>query len=255
MSAGAHAASVFALGAGSVSFAQIVKASEPAFAAAIGTMAYGARLSKAKWLSLIPVIGGVCLASLGELNFAVGALITASVANVFAAIKGNENKKLMDTPGLSERIGSVGNQFAITTINAFLFTLPIMLLTEGSKLGQFLTFLRTSPLLLKNLISSGLWFYLYNELATLTIKRTGAVTASVANTAKRVIVIIVVALVMKESLTPLKLIGSGIGIGGVILYSIIDKLVDTMKAKREAGVTKASNGTSAAFSEWDARQQ
>merc|ERR1740129_1967127 len=39
-SAGAHAASVFALGAGSVSFAQIVKASEPAFAAAIGTMAY-----------------------------------------------------------------------------------------------------------------------------------------------------------------------------------------------------------------------
>ena len=32
-------------------------------------------------------------------------------------------------------------------------------------------------------------FYLYNELATMTIKKTGAVTASVANTAKRVIVV------------------------------------------------------------------
>jgi solute carrier family 35 protein E1 len=36
-SAGAHAASVFALAAGGVAFGQIVKASEPAFAAIIGT--------------------------------------------------------------------------------------------------------------------------------------------------------------------------------------------------------------------------
>jgi len=225
MSAGAHAASVFALGAGSVSFAQIVKASEPAFAAVIGTLAYGSRLSKAKWLSLIPVIGGVCLASLGELNFAVGALITASVANIFAAIKGNENAKLMSTPGLSDRIGSVGNQFAITTINAFLFTLPLMLLTEGARLGQFLTLLKTSPLLLNNLIGSGLWFYLYNELSTVVIKKTNAVTQSVLNTAKRVIVIIVVGLMLRESLGALKLAGCAIGILGVLLYSVIDDIV------------------------------
>ncbi len=37
---------------------------------------------------------------------------------------------------------------------------------------------------------SGLSFYLYNELATMTIKKTGAVTSSVANTAKRVIVMV-----------------------------------------------------------------
>lgn len=36
-SAGAHAASVFALAAGGVAFGQIVKAAEPAFAAVIGT--------------------------------------------------------------------------------------------------------------------------------------------------------------------------------------------------------------------------
>merc|ERR1719331_3295076 len=44
MSAGAHAASVFALSAGSVSFAQIVKASEPAFAAVIATYFYSAKI-------------------------------------------------------------------------------------------------------------------------------------------------------------------------------------------------------------------
>ena len=46
-----------------------------------------------------------------------------------------------------------------------------------------------------------------------------------ANTAKRVIVIIGVALVMGEALPAQKLIGSAICIGGVMLYSIIDDLM------------------------------
>merc|ERR1719183_3382633 len=171
------------------------------------------------------------MASLGELSFAWAALATAAIANVFAAVKANENKKLMNTEGLSERLGSVGNQFALTTINAFLFCLPVMFLTEGRKLGAFWELCKTTPVILNNMVFSGLWFYLYNELATLTIKKTGAVTQSVANTAKRVIVIIVVAIVMGESLGFLKLLGCGIGIGGVFLYSIIDRLVAGKKDK------------------------
>jgi solute carrier family 35 protein E1 len=164
----------------------------------------------------------------------MAALVTAAIANVFAAVKGNENKKLMGTAGLKDRMGSVGNQFALTTINAFLFSIPIMLLREGAKLGTFFTMAKTNPVIFWNLIGSGLWFYLYNELATLTIKKTGAVTASVANTAKRVIVIVVVALTMGESLNPLKLAGCSIGIGGVFLYSVIDKLVAKFKKKPAA---------------------
>ena len=72
-----------------------------------------------------------------------------------------------------------------------------------------------------NLITSGLYFYLYNELATLTIKKTNAVTQSVANTAKRVIVIVGVAIALGESLEPIKLLGCSIGIGGVLLYSLV----------------------------------
>ena len=81
-----------------------------------------------------------------------------------------------------------------------------------------------------NLLTSGLYFYLYNEMSTLTIKKTNAVTQSVANTAKRVIVIVGVAIVMGELLNPMKLIGCSIGIGGVFLYSIIDDLVAKMSA-------------------------
>merc|ERR1712194_688725 len=127
------------------------------------------------------------------------ALITASLANLFAAFKGNENKKLMDTPGIRDRLGGVGNQFAITTILSFLISLPF-LIAKGAKFGQFVDLFKTNPVVSSNLITSGLYFYLYNELATLTIKKTSATTQSVANTAKRVIVIVGSALAFGESL-------------------------------------------------------
>ena len=222
---GAHSASVFAMGAGAISFAQIVKAAEPAFAAVLAQFVYKKPVSKAKWLCLPVVIGGVILASVKELDFAVSALIAACTANLFAAFKGNENKKLMETPGLKDRMGSVGNQFALTTILGFLMAIPVMILQEGSRLGEFVNLAKTSPAVWVNLVASGLWFYGYNELATMTLKKTGAVTQSVANTAKRVIVIVGVALVLGESLDPIKLLGCSIGIGGVLLYSIIDNLV------------------------------
>eukprot|EP00526_Cylindrotheca_closterium_P010947 CAMPEP_0113625020 /NCGR_PEP_ID=MMETSP0017_2-20120614/12913_1 /TAXON_ID=2856 /ORGANISM="Cylindrotheca closterium" /LENGTH=393 /DNA_ID=CAMNT_0000535099 /DNA_START=46 /DNA_END=1227 /DNA_ORIENTATION=+ /assembly_acc=CAM_ASM_000147 len=222
---GAHSASVFAMGMGAVSFAQIVKASEPAFAAVLSQYVYGKKVSKAKWLCLPIVIGGVILASVKELDFAVSALVSACIANMFAAVRGNENKKLMETPGLKDRIGSVGNQFAITSIIGFLMSIPVVIAKEGSRFGEFVEIAKTSPAVWKNLAASGLWFYGYNEVATMTLKKTGAVTQSVANTAKRVIVIVGVALVLGESLDPMKLIGCSIGIGGVLLYSIIDSLV------------------------------
>jgi solute carrier family 35, member E1 len=222
---GAHSASVFAMGMGAVSFAQIVKAAEPAFAAVLSQFVYGKKVSKAKWLCLPIVIGGVILASVKELDFAWSALISACIANMFAAVRGNENKKLMETPGLKDRIGSIGNQFAITSILGFLLSLPLIALKEGSRFGEFVQLCKTTPAVWMNLVASGLYFYGYNEVATMTLKKTGAVTQSVANTAKRVIVIVGVALVLGESLSPIKLIGCSIGIGGVFLYSIIDNIV------------------------------
>jgi solute carrier family 35 protein E1 len=131
----------------------------------------------------------------------------------------------METDGLKERMGSVGNQFALTTILATLMSLPIMFLKEGARYGEFMELWKTNPAISLNLIASGLYFYGYNELATMTLKKTGAVTQSVANTAKRVIVIVGVALVLGESMDPIKLLGCGIGIGGVFLYSIIDNII------------------------------
>ena len=130
-----------------------------------------------------------------------------------------------ETEGLKDRLGGVGNQFAITSILAFLISLPFMLGKEGGKLGAFIELLQSGTdsgnVLLSNLLASGMYFYLYNELATMTIKKTSAATQSVANTAKRVIVIVGAALAFGESLDPMKMLGCSIGIGGVFAYSLV----------------------------------
>ena len=59
----AHAGAVYAMTAGAVSFGQIVKAGEPVFACIVGYFAYNSRVSMAKLVCLIPVIGGIAIAS------------------------------------------------------------------------------------------------------------------------------------------------------------------------------------------------
>merc|ERR1719329_1700123 len=237
-SAGAHAASVFSLSAGGVAFGQIVKAAEPAFAAVIGTFIYGNKISVYKWLCLIPIIGGVCLAAMKQnadgsfaMDFTVGGLVGALVANAFAAFKGCENKKLMDTPGLKDRIGGVGNQFAIMTIISFLVSIPLVFIREGHRLEEFMVSFRSNPKVFDNVILSGLTFYGYNELSTMTLKKISAVTQSVANTAKRVVVIVGSAIVFNESISGMKAVGCAICIGGVFLNSVID---DFMAPKKKS---------------------
>jgi len=237
--AGAHAATVFALG-GDPLFGQIVKSAEPVLAAIVGTVFYAKAPSFYKVCCLPIIVGGVAFASLKKgddgaymLKFDTTALVFGMIANSFAAFKGGENSKLMSDKGIAQRYGGVGNQFAVTQIVGFIILLPIMYATEGEKIPAFLEQLKTDSNLQFNLIMSGLCFFIYNELATYTLKVTGAVTASVANTAKRVIVMVYMAAVTGKVLTDEQKIGSGIAITGVLLYALIDDLMKPKKGKAD----------------------
>lgn len=94
--AAAHGGSVLALGAGAVSFAQIVKACEPVFAAVVALLVPPVETKPAlAYLMLLVIVGGVGLACVKEgkgveINyFAFG---WASFANLAAALKGKLGK-------------------------------------------------------------------------------------------------------------------------------------------------------------------
>merc|ERR1712129_238260 len=198
--------------------------------ALVNTVFYGKPPSALKALCLPVIVGGVAFASLKKidgayaLKFDMTALQFGMLANCFAAFKGSESKKLMVDKDIKKRYGGIGNQYAVTEIIAFFVSLPVMYAVEGDKLPEFLELLKTSYDLQFNLVMSGLMFYIYNELATMTVKATGAVTSSVANTAKRVIVLLYMAALTGKPLTDEQKIGASIAIGGVLLYSVIDDL-------------------------------
>lgn len=235
-SAAAHSAGVFCLGADPL-FGQIVKAGEPVLSALVNTVFYGKPPSGAKCVCLLFIVGGVAFASLKKgadgayaLKFDQTALVFGMIGNAFAAFKGSENKKLMTMPGVKDRYGGVANQFATTEVLAFLISVPVMVATEGAQWGKFWTLLMTDSQLQIGLLVSGLTFYIYNELATMTIKATGAVTSSVANTAKRVIVMVYMAMITGKALTEEQKIGAAVAIGFVLVYSVIDDVLKMFSA-------------------------
>ena len=98
----------------------------------------------------------------------------------------------METKGLKDRLGTVGSQFAVTQIMAFIMSLPLLYLTRA-KWGEFR---ETRPRTVWSRTTALLAFFA-NE-SDMTIKKTPITRPS--RTRRAVIVIIGVALVMGEAL-------------------------------------------------------
>lgn len=220
----AHAFSVLAMGAGAVSFAQIVKSGEPVFAAATSAILLRDISHPLVYLALVPIIGGVGLASLGEMSFTWTALIAAALANQAAAFKNVVSKGVMGKDW-AKNLGPQ-NTYAVITILALICTLPFVaffdLSTAGAVYQQVLS-MGTGGDVVKYSLLSGVMFYLYNEASFLALSKLTPVTHSVGNTLKRVVIIISSCIVFKTPMTLMGGIGSGVAVAGTLLYSLASK--------------------------------
>jgi solute carrier family 35 protein E1 len=132
-SAGAHGGSVVALGAGAVSFGQILKACEPAFSAVNEVIITGHAQKWQVYATLIPIIGGVALASLSELSFSWLAVVSAMIANESAALKGVMGKNVMKQPWVKAM--GAANQYGVVNILSVIFCIPLVLGLEGPNMA------------------------------------------------------------------------------------------------------------------------
>lgn len=176
------------------------------------------------YASLIPIIGGVGLASLKELSFTWTSLIAASSANQAAALKNVVSKGVMNKPW-AKALGPENN-YSVVTILALLFTLPFVLAFDVRDFASVYDLVVKAGKLkevIQYSILSGLTFYIYNEASFAALEKLSPVTHSVANTLKRVVIIVVSCIVFKTEMTLLGGIGSGIAVLGTLLYSLAKK--------------------------------
>lgn len=216
-----HALSVLSMAVGAVSFGQIVKAGEPVFAAATNAVLLKDIDHPMVYAALLPIIGGVGLASLKELSFTWTALIAASAANQAAALKNVVSKSVMGKPW-AKALGSQ-NTFAVITILALLWTLPMVAIfdvKDAAAVYKQVLAAGTANDAVKYSVLSGLFFYIYNEASFLALARLSPVTHSVANTLKRVLIIVATCVVFKTPISTLGMVGSGVAVLGTLLYSL-----------------------------------
>lgn len=227
----AHGGSVLAMGVGAVSFAQIVKACEPVFAAAIGLLVPPVDVKPIlAYAMLIPIVGGVGIACVKEgkgVDINMEAFMYASIANVAAAFKGKLGGSVVKgLKGDKTKNMDSANVYAVNNILSFIFTVPMVVYSELPTLREEWDASVAEHgfnAVVMNITLSGFFFYIYNEFAFAFTASVGAVTSSVLNTAKRVIIIVVSAVLFNEAMERNTVIGSAIAIGGTFAYSLTSK--------------------------------
>lgn len=170
---GVHVGAVIALGAGAVSFAHIVKASEPVVTCLFNAVLLGQTFPLPVYLTLLPIIGGVAIASMKELSFTMLALSSAMLSNVSSAARGVLSKKTMSGKKIGENLDAQ-NLYAVLTAMSTLILIPMCLAMEGT--GFFSAFKGvaggadfTTKSLAALLALGGASYYAYNEVAFLAL--------------------------------------------------------------------------------------
>ncbi|CAI5473017.1 unnamed protein product [Closterium sp. Yama58-4] len=201
-----------------VSFTHTIKSLEPFFNAAASQFVLGQHVSLPLWLSLLPVVLGVSLASVTELSFNWTGFLTAMTSNIAFTYRNVFSKKAM--VGMDST-----NLYAYISIISLLFCIPPAILMEGPKLlaGGFTDAIAKVGMtkFLSDLFWVGVFYHLYNQLATNTLERVSPLTHAVGNVLKRVFVIGFSIIIFGNTISQQTGIGTAIAIAGVAAYSFL----------------------------------
>ncbi|PKI55371.1 hypothetical protein CRG98_024222 [Punica granatum] len=212
-----HVTSNVSFAAVAVSFTHTVKALEPFFNAAASQFILGQQIPFTLWLSLAPVVLGVSMASLTELSFNWTGFITNNLSFVILA------QTDMDST----------NVYAYISIIALFVCLPPAIIVEGPQLLKHGFNDAIAKVGMTKFISDlfwvGMFYHLYNQLATNTLERVAPLTHAVGNVLKRVFVIGFSIIIFGNKISTQTGIGTCIAIAGVAIYSFIKAKMEEEK--------------------------
>ncbi|KAF8726016.1 hypothetical protein HU200_020600 [Digitaria exilis] len=217
------------LGKVAVSFTHTIKAMEPFFSVLLSVLFLGETPSILVLGSLVPIVGGVVLASMTEVSFNWIGFWSAMASNLT-----NQSRNVFSKKLLADKEDSLDdiNLFSIMTVMAFLLSAPLMLSVEGIKFSP--SYLQSAGVNIKELCVkaalAGTCFHFYQQVSYSLLARVSPVTHSVTNSLKRVVVIVSTVLFFRTPISPINALGTGVALAGVFLYSQLRKAKPKAKA-------------------------
>lgn len=206
------------LGKVAVSFTHTIKAMEPFFSVLLSAFVLGEVPNPWVLASLVPIVGGVALASVTEASFNWAGFWSAMASNLTFQSRNVLSKKLMVKK--EESLDNI-NLFSIITIMSFFLLAPVTLFFEGVKFTP--GYLQSSGLDVKVIalraLLAGICFHAYQQVSYMILQRVSPVTHSVGNCVKRVVVIVASVLFFRTAVSSMNALGTSIALAGVFGYS------------------------------------
>ncbi|GMI80823.1 hypothetical protein like AT3G11320 [Hibiscus trionum] len=199
-----------------VSFNQAVGATTPFFTA---VFAYLMTLKREAWLTyvtLIPVVTGVIIASGGEPSFHLFGFIMCVAATAARALKSVLQGILLSSEG--EKLNSMNLLLYMAPI-AVVFLLPSSLIMEKNVVGITVALARDDVKIVWYLIFNSALAYFVNLTNFLVTKHTSALTLQVLGNAKGAVAVVVSILIFKNPVSVTGMLGYTLTVFGVVLYS------------------------------------
>eukprot|EP00056_Hartaetosiga_gracilis_P000326 m.37841 g.37841 ORF g.37841 m.37841 type:complete len:383 (-) comp10160_c0_seq7:36-1184(-) len=199
-----------------VSYAHTVKACMPIFTVILSRIFLNQTHSTRAYLSLVPIMAGVIIASVTEIEFNLVGLISALVSTLTFAVQNILSKKVMKSG-----VNHIALLVFVSRIS-FLCLFPYWFFKDGygiffgdsfTKLGDD-AFTVSYELILGGVCNSFQTIFAFTFLSFVT-----PVTYSVANVAKRIVIIFVSLFVFKNPVTATNILGILVAIGGIGLYN------------------------------------
>ncbi|XP_054799660.1 phosphoenolpyruvate/phosphate translocator 2, chloroplastic-like [Prosopis cineraria] len=204
-----------------VSFTHTIKALEPLFTVVLASLFLGEQPTFWVVTSLVPIVGGVALASMTEVSFNWIGFGSAMASNLINQSRNVLSKKLMVNE--EESLDNI-NLYSVISMISFILSIPFAISMEGFKFApSFLQSAASQGLnvreLCVRLLLAGFCFHAYQQVSYGILQRVSPVTHSVGNCVKRVVVIVSSVIFFQTPVLLVNTLGTAVALGGVFFYS------------------------------------
>ncbi|KAL4610751.1 putative sugar phosphate/phosphate translocator At3g11320 [Castanea sativa] len=199
-----------------VSFTQAVGATTPFFTAVFACFMTSKRESWVTYLTLVPVVTGVIIATGGEPSFHLFGFIMCVGATAARALKSVLQGILLSSE--AEKLNSMNLLMYMAPV-AVIFLLVAALVMEEDVIGITIALARDDVKILWYLIFNSALAYFVNLTNFLVTKHTSALTLQVLGNAKGAVAVVISILIFRNPVSVVGMLGYILTVIGVVLYS------------------------------------
>ena len=199
-----------------VSFTQAIGATTPLFTAVFSLVLQKKKETVTTYLTLIPVVLGIALATGAEPSFHFGGFVLAVAATALRGFKSVLQSILMSNE--AEKLSGLNLLLYMAPI-ALLSLVPCVLVLELRVFRVVADIVARDRQFAVFLVINSIMAYFTNLLNFLVTKHTSALTLQVLGNFKGVIAVVVSVLIFRNPVSTLGMVGYAITMGGVVAYS------------------------------------